>query len=109
VDLPLVAGAHTALQPRQAAGDVVEHALLLFEPEGADLRVGAGAVAEQALEHRARVGFGRQWTARSAPRHRHVGAGVAGVAVAGERLRLQPELERRQLRVLPELARGDLV
>src|SRR6185295_15504285 len=36
-------------------------------------------------------------------------AGVARIAVAGERLRLEAELERRQLGVLAELLRRDLI
>ena len=50
-----------------------------------------------------------QRAGRPTPRHRHVRARVARVAVAGERLRLQPELERRQLRVLAELLGRDLI
>ncbi len=108
-NLPPVADAQALLETRQARRDVVEHALLFLEPRGARLRVGAVAVAEQPLEHRTRIDFRGQRTARSTPRHRHVRAGVARVAIAGERLRLQPELERCQLRVSAERAGGDLI
>ncbi len=109
LELALVAGADPHAQTRQAAGDVVEHALLVFEPGHAGGRVGAVALAEQPLEDGARIDFRRQRAGRSTPRHRHVGAGVAGVAVAGERLRLEAELERGQLRVFAEFLRRDLI
>src|SRR5262249_61700775 len=109
LDLPPVAGAEALLQSGEAAADVVEHALLLLEPRRAHLRIGAVAVAEEPLEHGARIDLRRQRTVRSAPRHRHVRARVARVAIAGERLRLQTKLQRRELRVPAERPGGDLV
>src|SRR6185295_19768898 len=88
LELALVAAAQRHAQPRETAGDVVEHALLVFEPGHARAGVGAVAIAEQPLEDRPRIDFGRQRAGRSTPRHRHVGARITGVAIAGERLRL---------------------
>ena len=53
-ELALVAGTDVALQPREAAGDVIENALLISAGPCAR-RVSAFAVAEQPLEDRARV------------------------------------------------------
>src|SRR5262249_20245361 len=94
LDLPPVSGAEPLLQPRKAAADVVEHALLLLEPFGTYFRIRAVAISKQPLEHPPRIDLRRQRAARSTPRHRHVGARVARVAVPGERLRLETEFER---------------
>src|SRR5207237_9747811 len=56
-----------------------------------------------------RMYFRRRRTGRSAPRHRHVRARVPGVAVACEGLRLEPELERGELRVLSEVLGRNLI
>ena len=109
VELPLVACAERPLKARQAGGDVIEHALLAFEPGHPVCRRGAFAVAEEALEHGARVDLAGQRAGLRAPRHRHVRARVARVAVAGERRLLERELERRKLRLLAEFPCGDLV
>ena len=73
-------------------------------------RVGAVAVAEQPLEHRARLDLHRQRRRRRPPRERvAVGAAVAGVARAEEVVGIAAELERGQLRLAAELPGGDLV
>ena len=109
VELALVARADLALQPRDAAGHVIEDALLIVEPRAPRGRIGAVVIAEQALEHRARIDLGRQRAGFGPPRHRHVRAGVSRVAIAGERLRLEAELHRRQLRVFAERFRRNLI
>src|SRR5262249_58220170 len=107
LELPLASAPDGHAKPRQAGGDVVEHALLAGEPYRARARVGAVAVAEQPFEDRARIDFSRQRAGRAAPRHRHVRARVPGIAVAGQRLRLESQLERRELRVPAEPPPGD--
>ena len=68
------------------------------------------AVAEQPLEHGARVVLHRQRRRGAAPRDRvGVRAAVAGIARAGEVASFDGELQRRQLGVLAEFRRGDLI
>ena len=72
--------------------------------------LGARAVAEQALEHDARVHLRRQRQRGRGPRDRvGVGAAVAPVAVAEVPGVLDAELNRRQDRVLAVLLRDHLV
>ena len=72
--------------------------------------LGAGAVAEQALEHDARIDLRRQRQRGRRPRNRvGVGAAVAPVAVAEVAGVLDAELDRREDRVLAVLLRDHLV
>ena len=72
--------------------------------------VGAPGRPEQPLEDGARIVLDRQRRRRRAPRDRvRIGAARAAVAGAEHRVRFDPELERRQLRLLRELRRGDLI
>ena len=65
-----------SLQVRELLAHRIEHAPLLAQPRQPDLRIGAGAVAEQALEHDARVVLRRQRRVRALPADRvRVGAG----------------------------------
>ena len=109
LELVFVAAAKRHAQPRETGGDIVEHAFLVLEPGQASGSIRAVAIPEQPLEDGPWIDLGRQRAGRSAPRHGHVRARVAGVAVTGERLRLQPELERGQLGVLSELLGRDLI
>ncbi len=109
VELPLVACAERPLEARKAGRDVIEHALLTFEPGHPVCRRGAFAVAEEAFEHGARVDLAGQRTGLRSPRHRHVGARVTRVTVAGEGRLFECELERCKLRVLAELPGRDLI
>ena len=82
-------------------GDRVENAAI--PPEAAEPRFALGAVAgaEQAFEDRARVGLHRQRRLGVAPGDRGaVGAAVAVLALAHQVVRLERELERRQLGLL---------
>ena len=70
---------------------------------------GGAAVAEQPLEHDARVHFGRQRRGRRPPRH-GIRVEAVGAAVAGNRRRaLERQLQRRQARVLADRRRSDLI
>ena len=71
---------------------------------------GAAALAEEALEHDARMRLGRERRRRRRPGEAIlIDARVAVVAHAGERVQVHRQLERRQLRVAADLLRGDLV
>ena len=109
LELAFVIGAKSHAQPRETAGHVVEHAFLAFESGHPGAGIRAVAIPEQPLEDRPRIDFRRQRAGRSTPRHGHVRARVTGVAVTGERLRLEPELERGQLRVFAQLPGCDLI
>ena len=99
-----------ALQVRDLLADRVEHAPLLAQPRQPRLRIRAGAVAEQALEHDARVVLRRQRRVLALPADRvRVGAGEPGVAGACRLAGLDRQLERRQLRLLARLLREDLI
>ena len=87
-----VLGAEIRMQATNLVGDRVEQAAIhphLAQPIG-----GAVAVAEQALEHGARIPLHRVRRRRRPPRDGvHVGATVAGVAVAHDVRRVEGELE----------------
>ena len=71
---------------------------------------GAAALAEQALEDDARMRLGRQRRRRRRPREVVlIDAGVAVVALADRLEQIHRQLERRQLRLLADLLRGDLI
>ena len=68
------------------------------------------AVAEQALEHDARIVLGRQRRRRRGPRQRvQVGAAVAVLALPGQEIEIDGELERRQRRALAQDRRRNLI
>ena len=72
--------------------------------------LGAAAVAEQPLEHRARVPLHRQRLRRAAPRKRvRVDAAQVAGARAGVGRRVHRELERCHLRLAGEMPREQLV
>ena len=97
-------------QARHVFADVIENAALLLHALQAGRRIGAFAVAEQALEHRARIDFHGIRRGGSAPGNRiGVGATVAGVAAAGQARLFEADFERCQLRVLAEFLGGDLI
>ena len=91
-------------------GDDVEHAAVVTNAGQARRRVRRSAIAEQPLEHRARIVLHRQRSRRILPRDgvgiRTTEADVTGTSPVAA---VEAELERFQLRFLTELARGDLV
>ena len=100
--LGAIARAERALQRRRLLDHRVEDALVLLDASAPRLRIRAAAVAEQPLEHRARVVLRRQRRVRAAPGDRvGVGAGEPDVAGARRLAGLDGQLERRQLRLLP--------
>ena len=106
-----VARAELALQPRDVLAHRVEDAPLRRPARLPRRRIGAVVVAEQALEDGARVVLHRQRRRPAGPRD---GVGerateAAAVARPGEVGALEPELERRQRRPLPQLPRRELV
>ena len=109
-ELAAVALADLGFQAVDAARDVVENAALLFEHGGAGRGIGALAIAEEALEHDARIDFDGQRRGGTAPGDGvGVGAAIAGIAAAGERGAFEAEFERGELGALAEFAGGDLV
>ena len=104
-----IAGAEPLAQPLRLAGDEVQDAAVAPDP-GRALRRGAG-LAEQALEHDARVDLHRQRRCWRAPRDRvGVGAAVAGGARADvAREVFGGQLQRGKRRVLSDLPRHDLI
>ena len=99
-----------ALQAREILVDAIEQAPLL--PHAVEPLFRRAALAEQPLEHDARVVLDRKRRRRRLPRHRvHVGAAVARLALAAEHeieLR-RDQLHRRQHGLLAELRRGNLI
>ena len=103
-----VGRAELVSQPGDLVGDRVEQAGPLLQ-RGPSVG-GASPFAEQALEHDPRMGLGRQRRRRRRPREVVlIDAGVAVVALADGREQVHREFERRQLRLLADLLRGDLV
>ena len=107
VDARLVAGAEIGLERAELPDDRVENARVALPVAPSLFR--ARAIAEQPLEHHARVDLRRQRLRRRRPRDRvGVGAAVAPVAVAEVAGVLDAELQRREDRVLPVLV-GDVL
>ena len=105
-----VARSEVALQPRQLAGHRIQDASIRRQSRQAFAAVRASGITEQPLEDRTRIVLHRQRRGRPAPAERgRVGATEAGIACSGELRRIQTEFERGELRLLPELARGNLV
>ena len=103
-----VLGAEIRMQATDLRGDRVEQAAI--HPHLAQPIRRAVAVAEEALEDGARVALHRVGRRRRPPRDGvHVGATVAGVAVADDVGRVEGELERREGRGLADLAGCDLI
>ena len=97
-------------QPLHFVDERIQDAAIVPDP-GETRRPGrVVAVAEQALEHRARLVLHRQRRRRVAPRQRvGIGAAVAGLARADQLVRIEAQLQRGQLRVLAERLRGKLI
>ena len=93
-------------RPTSIGHRVEDAAVLLRCAPRRDRRVGGAAVAEQPLEHRARVVLHRQRRRRAAPGDRvGVGAAVAGVARRRRtRVDSMRQLERGELRVAGRVA-----
>ena len=109
-ELEAVAGPEGAAEGVGLAGDEVEDAAVL--PQAGEPRLDVGAVGgpEQPFEDGARVVLHRERGGRGAPRDGvDVGATVALVAGSEDLDRVDGELERRELGLLPERARRDLV
>ena len=110
VELDPVARAQVLAEPRHLGRHHVEQAAVV--PPGGEPRrgVGGAAGAEQPLEDGAGVAGHRQRRRGAAPAQGvGVGAAVAGVARPRPVRRLERELERRELGLLPEHAGRDLV
>ncbi len=98
------------LEVAQLPRDHVENAAIPANLPEPGLPVGAVADAEEPLEHGARVGFHRQRRLGVAPRDRGaIGAAIAVLALPHQVVRLEGELQRRQLRLLAEFLGRDLV
>ncbi len=110
VDLALILGAELAPQAGELLVHRIEDALVLAQPRLARRPLGAAGVAEQLLEHRARVVLHRQRLRRAPPRQRvRVDAAQVAGAGAGIGRRIDGELERGDLRLPGELPREQLV
>ncbi len=109
-ELAAIARAEARLEMRDFLPHRIENAAVFLNACDARPRVGALAVAEQPLEHRARIDFHRHRRGRRTPRNRvGVGAAIARVAVAHQTRRFERQLQRRQLGLLAKLARRDLI
>ena len=105
-----------AVEPALQAGDLLHHrvedAALLLRAREPHVGAGAAGVAEEPLEHHARIGLARHRRGAVVPRDVEVGAAVAGVAgahpVEGVGT-LQRELERRQAHLAAQGLRRELV
>ena len=83
---------------------------MLAQPRFARRAIGAAAVAEQLLEHRARVELHRQRLRLAAPRQRvRVDAAQVAGARAGVGRRIHRQLERGDLRLAGEVPREQLI
>jgi hypothetical protein len=106
-ELHAVARPERALKTLHLIGHRIENAARVPRPREP---LGGGApLAEQAVEHHARLRLHRERRRRRSPRNR-VGVETVRAAVARNRRRgLDGELERRQLRVTAQRVRRDLI
>ena len=104
-------GPRSDLQLLRVFGDEIENAAAVLRLRARALPdVSADAVAEQALEQRARIEDRRQRLRLAAPRQIvGVRAGVAGIAIARLARVFQADFERREARLLADLVGDDLV
>jgi hypothetical protein len=109
VDLAAIAVAQTPLQVGDINGHRVEKAAVRLDTGQALLGRGAFGIAEQPLEHFARVGLGRQRRRRRAVGQRRQIPAVGVLTVADHGQRLEAKLEGRHLVVLADLLRDELV
>src|SRR5690606_4456874 len=108
VDLPAIGRAERACEAREILADRVEDAAVLMRERHALL--GGAAVAEQALEDEPRIILGRQRLGRRSPRERvEVYAAVAVLALSGQEIQIDRELERRQHGVAAEHSCCELI
>ena len=110
VDLGPILRSELPFQVRQLLRHHVQQALVLPQPRLPGRPVGAAAVAEQRLEHRARVPLHRQRLRRAAPGDR-VGVDAAELAAAGAgvvRL-VHRQLQRGDLGLVGKVPRQQLV
>ncbi len=98
------------LQLFHARGDRVENATVLAQPSFAHRGIRAIARSEQSLEYDARIVLRHQRQGRRAPRQRAaVCAAVADVARTHQAVVVGSQLQRRELRLLLERLRRNLV
>ena len=108
--LELVAVTEGASDRVGLGGHEVEDAAVLAEAGQPRLDVRAVGGPEQALEHRARVVLHRQRRGRRAPGDRvRIGAAIALIAGAQHLDRIDGQLQRRELGLVAEGPRGDLI
>ena len=108
VDAIAIVGAEAGFQSAELLDDGVEDALFGVAPS--ETLLGAGAIAEEALKHDARIHFHGQRRRGRAPRDGvHVTAAITDVAIADEACILDAEFERRQRRILADFLRGNLI
>src|SRR5579862_649641 len=99
-----------ALQSRYRDAKRIENAAVFPDPREARRAAGVVAVSEKALENSARVIFHGQRSRRIAPGEGiGVGAAIAGIAPADQLIRIEAQLERGELCLLAQFARGDLI
>src|SRR5207249_1524902 len=105
-----VARPDDAAEAADLRADEIEDALVALHASEARRLIRAAAGAEQPLEYRPRIVLDRQRRRRVAPRNR-VRVRTARPAVAGPEhgVRFDAELEGGELRLLFQLARGDLI
>ena len=109
-ELAAVAGPEARPQPAGVLAHEVEQAPVLPRAHRPHRGVGGVAIAEQPLEHAARVGLVGQRGRGRAPRDGvAVGAAVAGIAAPDHPHVLQPQLERRQRRRAADILGQHLV
>ena len=108
--LRAIGGRQSAAEARRFRIDRIEQALLLTRPRRAFFGVRAARIREQPLEHEPRIVLRRQRRARTGPAQRiRVRARVAGIATARCLAGFNPQLERRDLGLLADFLREDLV
>ena len=108
--LPVVARPQRPLQRRHFRRHEIQNRPVLLEPRRPRRRVRAVARPEQPLEHRPRVVLHRQRRRRRPPRNRvRIRAAIPRVARPQHFHRVQRQLQRRQLRLLPQVLRHELV
>ena len=109
-ELRAVAAAELPLQVADLGADRVEDAAVAAQGPQPRLGLGGADGPEQVLEHRAGVGLHRQRGVLVAPREGGaVGAAVAVLALPGEVVGLERQLERGELGVLAQVAGRELV
>ncbi len=110
VELALIRGSERGFQFLCVRSDEIQNALAVFGLAGSLLRAQDGAIPEETFEKHAGIQGRRQRLRFTAPREVIcVGAGVAGIAIAGLARVVHAEFDGRKARLTADLVGDNLV